>query len=298
MPQIDELTVFAPAKVNLSLFVKNRRRDGFHDIESVFLAVNFGDTLHFALSGQGSTVIEGISVPDNIILRAVSLFREKTGFNAGLKINVEKNVPIGGGLGGGSSNAGAALLALNKICGSPLKKDVLLDMAASLGSDVPFFIHEIPAALVTGRGEHIEPLNSLDLAKSSLVLVNPGFSSSTAEAFRLLDQHRRVHTEAQRKEGYGEEPHTETQRHRGLIKDISSVNSFGNDFLEVLDKKEGGVYKKIISQLEADGAQYACLSGAGSTCFGVFKDKKEANETANALKGKWPFVKECAPICR
>jgi 4-diphosphocytidyl-2-C-methyl-D-erythritol kinase len=206
-----EITVFSPAKINLHLKVKDRRPDGFHDIESLFLALDWGDRLSVtsidavpdregrlsATSNDAGTDIK-ISVPEgvfgddlfiknNIILRAVSLFREKTGFSQRLDIKLEKNIPIGGGLGGGSSNAAATLLALNEISGFKLGRDELLVMGAALGSDVPFFLHETAAAWVTGRGECIKPL---EIPQRFIVLVNPGFSSDTTEAYRLLDEYR------------------------------------------------------------------------------------------------------------
>jgi 4-diphosphocytidyl-2-C-methyl-D-erythritol kinase len=277
------LSVFAPAKINLHLAVKDRRQDGFHNIESVFLAVNFGDTLYFKVLRGENTVkidIKGLKLPlltgENIIFKAVSLFREKTGFNKGLKIRVKKRIPLGGGLGGGSSDAAAALLTLNKIAGFPCSREVLLEMAACLGSDVPFFIHETAAARVTGRGERILPIAA---PKLFLVLVNPGFPSDTAAAFRLLDADVRA-------------PAYESvlpERLTNTPKDWS----FWNDFLPIFEEPEKSVYGDILSQLWYSGAQYANLSGSGATCFGVFADEKRAKKAARSLQGKWAFVQEC-----
>jgi 4-diphosphocytidyl-2-C-methyl-D-erythritol kinase len=277
------LPVFAPAKVNLHLAVKDRRQDGYHDIESVFLAVNFGDTLYFnVLKGENTVKIdmEGLKSPlpteENIVFKAVSLFREKTDFNKGLKIGVKKRIPLGGGLGGGSSDAAAVLLALNKIAGFPCSREVLLEMALVLGSDVPFFIHETAAARVTGRGERVFPI---DAPKLFLVLVNPGFSSDTAAIYRLLDAAVRnpVH------ESVLPEKLTDTPKDW----------YFWNDFLPVFEDPEKSVYGDILSRLWYSGAQYANLSGSGATCFGVFADKKRAKKAANALRGRWAFVQEC-----
>jgi len=200
MPEfISNLTVKAPAKINLHLAVKDRRVDGFHNLESLFFSVDFYDILYFRLSWDEKLIkidMKGLKFnlkeQDNIIFKAISLFREKAGFNKGLEVSVEKNIPSGGGLGGGSSDAAAALLALNKMAGFPLAKETLLEMGATLGSDVPFFLHEIPAAWVTGRGEQIKPLNSVP--QIYIVLVNPGFSSNTTKAFRLLDENREQRT--------------------------------------------------------------------------------------------------------
>jgi 4-diphosphocytidyl-2-C-methyl-D-erythritol kinase len=295
------LTVLAPAKVNLHLAVSNKRSDGFHDIESVFLAVDFADTLHFELVGRENSVeivMEPGSVPDlssvptadsvselssvpippekNIIFRALSLFKAKTGFSNGIRIKIEKRIPIGGGLGGGSSNAASALLALNKLADNALNRDLLLEMGASLGSDVPFFLHETAAALVTGRGEKIEALSPPSLF---LTLVNPGFSSDTAAAYGLLDKKR---------EGVKAAPPKSTVKKMDF-------DSFFNDFLPVFEEPESSVYNEIISRLKDLGAQYANLSGSGSTCFGVFGDRAQAMKAAEILRSKWIFSKFCCP---
>jgi len=281
----DKLTVFAPAKVNLHLAVKNKREDGFHGLESVFLALDFGDLLHFevldAVSDEITMRNHAIPMPNNIIYKAITLFRKKTGFSQGLKVTAEKRIPLGGGLGGGSSNAASTLLALNEICrvtSEACSRETLLEMAASLGSDVPFFVHETPAALVTGRGEIIEPVN---MPSMSLVLINPGFSSDTARAFRLLDEKR----------SNKEEFTQRRQEHQGFG---LNMKEFFNDFLDVFPEEEQSIYNEIISALQSQGAQYANLSGSGATCFGVFEDKDQAQKAADTLRGKWDFIEVCS----
>jgi 4-diphosphocytidyl-2-C-methyl-D-erythritol kinase len=282
------LPAFAPAKVNLHLAVKDRRPDGFHNIESVFLAINFGDTLYFDVIKGKNTVeiaMEGLDFPfsteENIIYKAVSLFREKTGFDQGVKIRVDKRIPLGGGLGGGSSDAASALLTLNKIAGSPCSREILLEMAASLGSDVSFFIYRTPAARVTGRGECILPINAPLLF---LVLVNPGFPSDTSAAYKLLDAVR----------GSSQNAAQACEIMQKDIIDESEYHNFSNDFLGVFPEPEKSVYSGIIAKLRELGAQYANLSGAGAACFGVFADRWQAQKAADALKGKWAFVQDCS----
>jgi 4-diphosphocytidyl-2-C-methyl-D-erythritol kinase len=281
------LTVAAPAKVNLHLAVLDRRPDRFHNIESVFLAVDFADTLHFELSGRENAVeivMKPGSVPipaeKNIIFQALSLFRAKTGFSKGLKIKVEKRIPIGGGLGGGSSNAASALLAFNKLAGSPLNRGLLLEMGASLGSDVPFFLCETAAALVTGRGEKIAPIHAPRLF---LTLVNPGFPSDTAAAYRLFD------------EKGGKPPDTAAGLlDGGQVADTPADWPFRNDFLPVFEDPEKSVYGDILSGLSYSGAGYANLSGSGSTCFGVFTDRAKAEKAAKTMRKKWKFSEFCS----
>lgn len=276
-----KLTVSAPAKVNLHLAVLDRRPDGFHNIESVFLAVDFADTLCFELVERENAVeivMEpgSVTIPPekNIIFRALSLFRAKTGFSKGLKIKVQKRIPVGGGLGGGSSNAASTLLALNKLAGNPLNHDLLLEMGASIGSDVPFFLQKAATALVTGRGEKIEALSAMP--RLFFTLVNPGFSSDTAAAYRLLDKKR---------EGKEIEQ-------KPLDKKLA-FGAFYNDFLPVFEEPENSVYNEIISHLKSSGAEYANLSGSGATCFGLFKDRAKAQKAAKTLKNKWNFVEFC-----
>ena len=297
MPVLPEqLTIFAPAKVNLHLAVLDRRPDGFHNLESVFLAVDFGDTLHYELINGENTpeiIMEAPStvgaarfnlpVEKNIIFKAMSLFREKTGFTQGLRVRVEKRIPLGGGLGGGSSNAAATLLVMNKLAGGLLGRDALLKMAASLGSDVPFFIYETAAALVTGRGECVKPIEA---PHCFLVLVNPGFPSDTAAAFRLLVESRKGSGDR----GSGIRDFFQTQ-----MKDNSSIPLFVNDFLPVFPEREKFVYNQILSDLRELGAGFAGLSGAGSTCFGVFEEKKLAEKAAVVLRTKWGFAECCSP---
>jgi 4-diphosphocytidyl-2-C-methyl-D-erythritol kinase len=292
---LQKLTVNAPAKVNLHLAVFDKRPDGFHNLESIFLAVDFGDTLLFEpISGEKTLKLNmegpaaagfGLPMEKNIIFKALSLFREKTGFDHGLKISVEKRIPLGGGLGGGSSDAAATLLALNKLVGFPLSREQLLETATALGSDVPFFIYETGAARVTGRGECIEPLKAPSLF---LVLVNPGFQSETAAAFRLLDE--RV------TDTLSHEPSVRGAEISKFLYMAPDTWPFWNDFLPVFKEPEKSVYNGIISQLKELGAQFASLSGAGSTCFGTFTEKESAERAAAALcttPSAWNFVECC-----
>jgi len=292
------ITIEAPAKINAHLQVGDRRLDGFHDLESLFLALAFGDTLHFettpseagleiAMNGPAALPL-AIPPAENIISRAVSLFRERTGFNQGLKVTVEKRIPPGGGLGGGSSDAAAALLAINRLAadGGLLDSAELLEMGASLGSDVPFFMYKTPAAWVSGRGERIQPIELPEaMRKLAFVLVNPGFPSDTAEAYRLLDSWR----EGRREEGGGVPP-------GGWLSSLFPTSlflapHFFNDFLPVLsDSDKGPVYQRMIDELRKLGADFAGLSGSGSTCFGVFSGQEQAEAAREVLSKSWPFV--------
>jgi 4-diphosphocytidyl-2-C-methyl-D-erythritol kinase len=164
-------------------------------------------------------------------------------------------------------------------------------MGASLGSDVPFFLRQTTAALVTGRGEQIEPLDSPDF---SLVLINPGFPSDTAAAFRLLDDFRENTSRQDAKT-----PRLRRDKLKISVSPRLRINSSGdcfNDFLPVFGEREKAVYNGIISQFYELGADFASLSGAGSTCFGVFKDEIQARKAAEYMKNSWDFVQFCRPL--
>jgi 4-diphosphocytidyl-2-C-methyl-D-erythritol kinase len=367
MPRIK---VEAPAKLNLHLQIGDRRPDGFHNIESLFVALAFGDTLSFETVHKPQVVeicmdwqlpcnpdggfpagkVAGkatIPPEENIISKAVSLFRSRTGYEKGLKITVEKRIPLGGGLGGGSSDAAAALLALNHLAseGKNLLSDAeLTEMGALLGSDVPFFVNSVPryereknlttedteehrvlirepsfspcnsvysvvknssffhashcfhsAAWISGRGERVQPLELPELARNLfIVLVNPGFSSDTAEAYRLFDEWRGKNTPVPPKDS------------AFLLKSFSGPPEnwpFSNDFLTVFDAagktsdQEPSAmssiytsYQHIISGLREQGADFAGLSGSGSTCFGVFSGREKAEAAREKLLLYWPLV--------
>jgi 4-diphosphocytidyl-2-C-methyl-D-erythritol kinase len=323
MPQI---RINAPAKLNLHLNIGKRRTDGFHNIQSLFLALAYGDTLSFEIPPKRSTLSsekteilldwqlpwgspKDLSPEKNIINQAVSLFRERTGFDKRLKIVLEKRIPLGSGLGGGSSDAAAALLAMNRLA-SPerlVSDAVLVEMGASLGSDVPFFLQISPnyassIAWVSGRGEMVQLLALPQQVQSlSLVLVNPGFISDTAAAYRLLDEMRDTHN-PDPKSVCPHSPRLPTPD--SLLHILSSSPRdwpFTNDFLSVFEadykqkKPDSGsfsVYQEIISALRQLGADFSGLSGSGSTCFGVFSSQSKAGAAKESLLKRWDFVIE------
>jgi len=186
------LKVFSPAKINLFLRVMRRREDGFHDLASLFHVIDLGDTLKFSLSP--STTRDAITTrsPDvpldksNLIYRALNLFREKTGIEQYFWIDLDKRVPSGAGMGGGSGNASSTLWAANEMCGRPATEAQLMEWSAELGSDCPvFFSHG--AAYCTGRGEIVEDIPSPLPLGMEMVLVKPPVGLSTPEIFKALD---------------------------------------------------------------------------------------------------------------
>lgn len=183
----DSVELLAPAKINLTLKVLGRRTDGFHDIESLVCPISIFDRLALAHgTAEGGLKFEcsDPSLPaddSNLVVRAARLFCNTFGFEPRLRIRLEKEIPHGAGLGGGSSDAAATLLGLNLLFETELTRTVLADLAAELGSDVPLFVHQ-SAAMIRGRGEHVEPVpfpHSLPL-----LLIKPSFGVPTPWAYR------------------------------------------------------------------------------------------------------------------
>jgi 4-diphosphocytidyl-2-C-methyl-D-erythritol kinase len=296
-------TVEAPGKINLHLRVGKKRADGYHDLVSVFVGVGFGDTLVFSeIEGDfplNYTVLEtagpfsgaeGLSPGDNIVLKAAAIFRERTDYNRPVRVSLKKRIPPGGGLGGGSSDAASTLLALNALAAARLDSGELGKLGEKLGSDVPFFFSG-GAALVTGRGEWVRPLE-FPSAGLSVVLVNPGFSSGTAVAFAKLDAFRAGKAVANLTGGLFDPDDPAGENLERFLGEAPASWPYCNDFQPALweDEEHGAAYKRIFQDLRERGADFSGLSGSGSTCFGVFSDKARAEKAANALLGRWDFV--------
>jgi 4-diphosphocytidyl-2-C-methyl-D-erythritol kinase len=305
---VPEIQIKAPAKINLHLNIGDRRPDGFHGIGSLFLALVFGDTVHFrTLRGESAQEIcmdwQLSKVPDipfesNTVFRAISLFKSRTGYDEGLKVSITKRVPPGSGLGGGSSDAASALLALNRLAGfasggkNPLSGADLVKMGSELGSDVPFFLDSaLSAAWVSGRGEHVRSFEIPEAVRSlSFVLVYPGFPSDTAGAYRLFDCMR------------GRAAFSPRLPQEAALLSLNSPPHdwpFSNDFLTVFKEAAGEYpaygekfdsYQRIIISLRELGAEFSSLSGSGSTCFGVFSDRVKAEMAKTSLLKKWNLV--------
>jgi 4-diphosphocytidyl-2-C-methyl-D-erythritol kinase len=186
---LEKVKQFAPAKINLYLHILGKRPDGFHELETLMAPLTLGDTLDIDLipSGIEFTCPDPAlsDATDNLATRAAKLFLEKFALTTGVRIHLEKAVPVGAGLGGGSSDAAATLLALRKLTKIDCTDAVLAELAAQLGSDIPFFIYDTPA-ICRGRGEIIEPFRLA--AKYQGLLVHPGFGVSTPWSYKTFAQ--------------------------------------------------------------------------------------------------------------
>lgn len=258
------MIVRANCKINIGLDVLRRRDDGFHDLETVMYPVRgLYDEIEIVPSDELRFVQNGIAVDcpdeDNLCVKAYRLMRSRYGIG-GATVTLNKHIPFGAGLGGGSSDATAVILASNELFGLSLSEDELLDAAAMLGSDTAFFVRNTPQ-LCFGRGEILTPIE-LPLSGKYLVVLKPAESVSTREAYS------------------GVHPHLpETRLADALLRPVGEwVGLVKNDF-------ESHVFAAhpIIAQLKnlllSEGAEYASMSGSGSAVFGIFAEEPLLNIT-------------------
>lgn len=276
----------APAKLNLGLKILRRRPDGYHDIVSVLQTVDLCDRLVFTPAATGETLVcadrpDVPDGPDNLVYRAVEILRRATGARHGVRVDLVKRIPAGAGLGGGSSNAAAALRALDRLWGTRLGPERLAALAAELGSDVPFFLTG-GTAVATGRGERIRPVDWE--GDFWYVLVYPGFPVSTAWAYRNV---RIGLTEAA---AYG--TFLDFAEKSGRICAGRLFACLENDFLPLVEAVSGDV-ARILAALAARGAVACSVSGSGSTLFGVFREARQASAAVALAQGRGRRVYLC-----
>lgn len=274
------LTLEAPAKINLWFSVLAREASGYHQIETAFHALDLTDELSVTLVDRGFELrVEGADVgptDDNLVTQATRLFQETCGFPRGVELRLVKRIPAGAGLGGGSSDAAAALLALNRLCHEPLARDELTALGATIGSDVPFFLCGSAHALAWGRGQRLLPLPSLP--QRPVLLVVPPFTSPTGEAYRRLSDVAMPAAAAR------------TLNHAALLRWDDVAANASNDFERVV-LAEHPPLMAVRAALRAGGATPALLAGSGSAMFGVFHDAVSRERTAADIGRGWPDFK-------
>lgn len=273
-PEKRSLVLQAPAKVNLLLRVVSRRPDGYHELETWMQKLDLCDELVVSLT-EDEGVTLACSDPElpadntNLAWRAAETFLKASSRldGLGVRIQLDKMIPAGAGLGGGSSDAGTVLKGLNELAGDEFNERQLVDLARPLGADVPFFAVNHVAVLATGIGDVMQPVESL--AAYTFVLVNPGFHVSTRSVF----------------ENFALTTDAETSIVAGFRKhDIASLSleNMYND-LERITIGEFSEIEQIKAQLLAEGASAAMMSGSGPTVFGVFSDSGSDKVDFNAV---------------
>jgi 4-diphosphocytidyl-2-C-methyl-D-erythritol kinase len=270
-------------KVNLLLNILGRRADGFHELETVMQPVNLFDRLQFTRGGSGiQLTCSEPSLPTdsgNLVYRAAAAFLQQAGIKDGVRIHLEKKIPMAAGLGGGSGNAATTLLALNELSGHPLAFAQLDQIAASLGSDIPFFLQDKPA-LAIGRGEKVssvEPFGALQ--GTAFLLIHPGFGIATAWAYKEL---------ARFPAAFNGQP----GRAQELIELLNTTDLLraGAAFYNSLEAPALEKYPLLTLYqefLRAQGAAAALMSGSGSTTFAIARNEADARKLEGQVRSKF-----------
>ena len=258
------MLVFPNAKINLGLFITEKRTDGFHNLESLFMPIPLCDILEVTPSTEETTLVctgESNDIPTekNIVYKAWKLLQKECGIGH-VKIHLHKIIPSGAGMGGGSSDGTFMLKALNELFQLNLSIPRLEELSAQLGSDCPFFVQN-KAALISGRGEVVNPVD-FSLGGKSLVVVNPGIHISTAQAFQ------------------GIQPNPSNFDWKKLIESQELNEALNNDFETQVFKLFPEI-QIIKERLLKAGAIYASMSGTGSTVYGIFNEKPEIEWSKN-----------------
>ena len=247
------------AKINWTLEVMDRRPDGYHELRTIYQSVSLYDTIRLRASpGKIEVGCDDARVPgdeSNLAYRAANSLREVVGSRAGALIEIQKRIPVGGGLGGGSSNAAVTLLGLSALWKLEISNEALSEMAAKLGSDVPFFLVG-GTALGTGRGEIVSPIEQADCP--FILLVNPGFSVSTADAYGKLSRLTR---------------RASTSIMPFALMAANGVRGLPHQARNDLEQAVLPAHPEIAEvkrRLLGMGARTTLMSGSGATVFGVF----------------------------
>ena len=286
-----EITVFAPAKINVILRILDRRPDGFHNLWSVMQTVALDDEVRIRLRSDRQDIqlkcdaAQLAADQSNLVYRAATEVLARAQQSIGLDIELRKRIPMGAGLGGGSSDAAATIIGLNQLLQLKWSPAQMADAGQLLGSDVPFFLFA-PSACVTGRGETVRPV--VVEGARWVVLVNPGFGVDTKWAYQELAATRTAVM-----------PLSLVQRELDRQSRVSwaqLVAAAENDFEAPVFAAHGKL-REIKQRLQAHGAEIALLSGSGATVFGVFADEGRARLAQAQFAGENLMKVFVAPTC-
>jgi 4-diphosphocytidyl-2-C-methyl-D-erythritol kinase len=262
-PAATEVRLPAPAKINLFLHIVGRRPDGYHLLQTAFRLLDWGDEIQLSLRSDGrilrTTDVPGVPPETDLVVRAARALRQATGSSQGAEIGVCKRIPMGGGLGGGSSDAATVLIALNRMWGCRLPGKRLQEIGLSLGADVPFFVFG-ETAFAEGVGE---ALQALSVAPAWYVVIAPGVSVPTAEVFSAEELTRDT------------EP---------IIMRAFATHTTRNDMQATVCKRFPEVAEALV-WLSQHGA--ARMSGSGACIFAPFDSEEEARQVAAAAPQGW-----------
>jgi 4-diphosphocytidyl-2-C-methyl-D-erythritol kinase len=278
-----EVSIESPAKINLHLEVGEKREDGYHSITSLFQTITLFDiiTIRRIEEADRCTIrgLDAIPLKENLMYRAYNKFRTRIHTSVanmpGVAIRIEKRIPSAAGLGGGSSNAAAVLHGLNILCGTNFSNTELARMGTDIGSDVPFFCHTSPLALVRGKGEKIEPIDSPRILRG--ILISPEQEIKTEEAYGWIDSQRQ------------RESATVRITTDDIVKDYTTKTPDAwrchNSFTTVICDRYPEI-KAIFRKIYVLGASYVSVTGSGSALYGLFDSEAKRIDAFEQLKSK------------
>ena len=264
---MENIEIKTPAKINIGLNIINKRPDGYHNLESIFYPVNLFDIINMGLSDKLSIDSNNsglVKENDNSVIKAVNIMEKESGKVLKVRIYLEKNIPIGAGMGGGSSDGASALLALNELFDLKFNHQKLRELSLQIGSDAPYFINPVPS-VVRSRGESLKEIKFN--IPCPVLIINPGIHISTKWAYENLTKHS------------GEK----------LISSIPDLDNIDilklkdiltNDFEEVVFSSYPEI-KDIKNRLYDLAAIFALMTGSGSTVYGIFPDLASAEKAKN-----------------
>ncbi len=281
-----KIMILAPAKINAFLEVTGRRSDGYHEIRTLFVPVSIYDRIEMTMTSGAVTVrCTSKLVPEdenNLAARAARLFFQESGIRSGVDIDIEKNIPVAAGLGGGSSDAASVLKGLDNFFGNPFGYEALCRLALLIGADVPFFIKGVPS-LAEGIGEVLYPAPLL--VPYSILIVNPGIPLSTAEVYKNLNLGL---TKRKKENKY-------PALNQGLC-DIKTIlcNDLENPAIRLCPVIED--VKRTVADFGAEGT---LMSGSGPSVFGLFSDSGKADMAADLIRRnkKWWAFRADMNLC-
>lgn len=269
-----------PAKINLFLKLTGKRLDGYHELESLFAFLDLADELTVKKSEQFQLEISGefaelVNKNDNLFTKILDFFAKEFGISKNLHITIKKNIPVGAGLGGGSSDAAYFMKALNEIFSLNLSKEKLQEISLNFGSDIAFFFEE-KSSIVKGRGEFIENFSYFEPIFA--LLINPKISLSTKEVFQKFEQ------------DFSQKISTKELLQKDVFELMKNLpNDLEKPAISIL-----AVISEILNELKNCGAEISKMSGSGATCFAIFKDQEQLKKAQEKLSQKFPkfFVKK------
>jgi 4-diphosphocytidyl-2-C-methyl-D-erythritol kinase len=282
----ETLVLESPAKINLRLEILRKREDGYHELKTIFQKISLHDTLHFFLKkGKGISITtdhRGLPVgKTNLIYRAAQSILKRSNYRGGVTVEIEKRIPLGAGLGGGSSNAATTLKGLNQLLEMNLSRKELMELGLEIGADVPFFFLK-GAALGSGIGER---LKKIELPHLWYVLIYPNFEVSTRWAYENFDKLLSTSTLSKLQKSKGL---TNQRFHINLgkfLKTLKGVSQILFNHLEAVVSKEYPQIDVMKKMLFSAGGMGALMTGSGPTVFGLFPGERIATKAYEKIEG-------------